>query len=130
MSLDRPHSQPSAQDRRDYYRITVTLPVKLEAANGGKETLFVEKSINISGGGIGMTVDAPYQPNDTLTLTLQLPDQSVFTSPIEVLRLNPLTAGGYRLHARFVKLTTQNRELLIRHITRFQRSNLQEHYSA
>ncbi|MFO0732517.1 MAG: PilZ domain-containing protein [Nitrospiraceae bacterium] len=90
-----------------------------------KRTLFVEKSINISGGGIGMTVDAPYQPNDTLTLTLQLPDQSVFTSPIEVLRLNPLTAGGYRLHAHNETHHAKPRVADQAH-HRFQRSNLQE----
>jgi hypothetical protein len=36
----------------------------------------------------------------------------------------------YRLHARFVGMTAQDRELLVRYILRFQRDHLQEHYSA
>ncbi len=123
-------SQPSATDRRDYYRITITLPVKLQAEDGSGDATFTEKPVNISGGGIGMTVEAPYRPSAILSLTLRLPEQSVFTSPIEVLRLDPLPTGGYRLHARFVKLAPHNREMLIKHITRFQRDHLQAHYSA
>ena len=42
----------------------------------------------------------------------------------------PYQINTYRLHARFVRMTTQNQELLIRHILGFQRSHLENHYSA
>jgi len=78
-----------------------------------------------------VTVTESYTPGEVLSLTLLLPEQVPFTSSIEVLRLDPLPVpgGAYRLHARFVRMTTQNRELLIRYIVRFQRDHLQDHYS-
>ena len=89
------------------------------------------KVIIVSGGGIGVTVTTIYKPGTVLSLTLLLPDQVRFKSSIEVLWLDPLPLLGdaYRLHARFVGMTSQNREQLIRYIVRFQRDHLQEHYS-
>jgi hypothetical protein len=48
------------------------------------------------------------------------------------LRLDPVPypADTYRLHARFIRMTSQSRELLIRHILGFQRDHLNRHYSA
>lgn len=132
MPSDAPASQPSGKDRREYYRITVTLPIRIQPETDSTEGELTEKSVNISGGGIGVTVTELYKPGEVLSLTLLLPGQVIFKSYIEVLRLDPIPYPGwtYRLHARFVRMTTQNREILIRHIVRFQRDHLQEHYSA
>ena len=131
MSSNTPPAQPSGKDRREYYRITVTLPICIQIETDNREGRYSKKSVNLSGGGIGVTLNVRYQPGDILSLTLLLPDQVRFNTSIEVLRSDPLTdsADAYRLHARFVKMTPQNRELLIRHIVRFQRDHLQEHYS-
>lgn len=131
MSPDAPASQPSGKDRREYYRITVTLPIRIQPETDTTEDALIEQSVNISGGGLGVTVSTVYEPNDILSVTLRLPDHGLFTSFAEVLRLDPIPypGGTYRLHARFVRMTTQNRELLIRYIVRFQRDHLQEHYS-
>ena len=104
----------------------------IQVAADDTEAELTEQSVNLSAGGIGMMVTASYEPGEVLALTLLLPDQVRFTSSIEVLRLDPLPLliGTYRLHARFVGMTTQNRELLVRYILRFQRDHLQEHYSA
>lgn len=132
MSSDAPASQPSGKDRREYYRITVTLPIRLQLKMDTTEDALVEQSVNISGGGFGVTVATVYQPTDILSVTLRLPDHGLFTSLAEVLRLDPIPypGGTYRLHARFVRMPSQDREVLIRHILRFQRDHLQEHYSA
>ncbi|MDR4480119.1 MAG: PilZ domain-containing protein [Nitrospira sp.] len=131
MPPDTP-SQSSGRERREFYRITVILPICIQLETDTTEGELLEKSVNLSGGGIGVTVTTIYKPGKVLTLTLLLPDQAPFKSSIEVLRLDPVPVPGdaYRLHARFVRLTTQNRELLIRYIVRFQRDHLQEHYSA
>lgn len=132
MSSDAPASQPSGKDRREYYRITVTLPIRLQLKMDTTEDALVEQSVNISGGGFGVTVATVYQPTNILSVTLRLPDHGLFTSLAEVLRLDPIPypGGTYRLHARFVRMPSQDREVLIRHILRFQRDHLQEHYSA
>lgn len=124
-------SEPSWRERREFYRITVLLPICIQSEPDTADCAFTEKSVNLSGGGIGVTVTTPYQPGTLLSLTLLLPDQVPFAAAIEVLRLDPLPipGGTYRLHARFVRMTAQNRELLIRYIVRFQRDHLQEHYS-
>jgi len=131
MPPDAPASPPSGSDRREFYRITVTLPIRIQPESDTREGEFVEKAVNISGGGIGVTVDVPYSPNEILALTLLLPDQVLFKAFIEVLRVDPLPypSGSYRLHARFVRMTAQSRDLLIRHIVRFQRDHLTKHYS-
>ncbi len=132
MPSDAPTSQPSAKDRRAYFRINVVLPISIQAETDTTEGEFIAKSVNISGGGIGVIVNVVYKPDEILSLTLILPDQVIFKAYAEVLRLEPLPyqADTYRLHARFVRMTTQNQELLIRHILRFQRDHLEKHYSA
>ncbi len=86
--------------------------------------------MNVSGGGIGVTVNVRYDPKEILTLTLIFPDHVMFKASIEVLRLDPIAypAHTYRLRARFVKMIPQDRELLIRYIMRFQRDHLEGHY--
>ena len=130
MPPDMP-SQPSGRERREFYRVTVLLPICIQLETDEAEGEFTEKSVNLSGGGVGVTVIERYTPGEVLSLTLLLPEQVPFKSSIEVLRLDPLPVPGraHLLHARFVRMTTQNRELLIRYIVRFQRDHLQEHYS-
>lgn len=131
MSPDSPSSQPSGRERREFYRINVLLPICIQLETDDAEGEFTEKSVNLSGGGVGVTVTEMYKPGAVLSITLLLPDHVPFTSSIEVLRLDPLPVpgGAYRLHARLVRMTSDNRELLIRYIVRFQRDHLQEHYS-
>ncbi|SPP63630.1 flagellar brake protein [Nitrospira lenta] len=132
MPSDAPASQPSGKDRREYYRITVALPIRIQPESDTTEGVLIEQSVNISGGGFGMTVATVYQPDDILSVTMRLPDYGLFTSLAEVVRLDalPYPEGTYRLHARFVRMTSQDREVLIRHILIFQRNHLQAHYSA
>ena len=132
MALDTPTSKPSARDRRAYFRVNTVLPISIQAETDTTEGAFIEKSVNISGGGMSVTVNVAYRPDDLLSITLILPDQFIFKIYAEVLWLDllPYHAGTYRLHARFVRMTTQNQELLIRHILGFQRSRLEHHYSA
>jgi len=132
MAPDTPTSKPSARDRRAYFRVNTVLPISIQAETDTTEGEFIGKSVNISAGGMSVTVNVAYRPDDVLSITLILPDQVIFKAYAEVLWLDPLPyhAGTYRLHARFVKMSTQNQELLIRHILGFQRSNLEKHYSA
>ena len=125
-------SEPSGRERREFYRITVLLPMCIQDPGDDRQGELIETSINLSAGGIGVMVAADYKAGEVLSLTLLLPDQVFFKASIEVLRLDPLPllGGMYRLHARFVGMTTQDRELLVRYILRFQRDHLQEHYSA
>jgi c-di-GMP-binding flagellar brake protein YcgR len=130
MSPNTP-SEPSGRERREFYRITVLLPICIQVVTDDREGELTETSVNLSAGGIGVMVTTHYKDGDVLSLTLLLPDHVPFKASIEVLRLDPLPllGGVYRLHARFVGLTTQDRELLVRYILRFQRDHLQEHYS-
>ncbi len=93
----------------------------------------LEKPVNISGGGIGVSVNVPYEPGDVLLVNLLLPDQVVFKASIEVVRADLVETHhvqAYRLHARFIRMIKQDRELLIGHIIRFQRDHLNSQYSA
>ena len=125
--------QPSSgRERREYYRITVTLPIRIRPESDQTEGDLVEQSVNLSGGGIGVTIAEIYRPQEILVIALQLPEHGLFIARAEVLRLDPIPAQGqrYRLHARFIRMSEQDREVLIRHVTRFQRDHLQDHYLA
>lgn len=130
MASDAAPRLPLESDRREYYRITVTLPICLQAGTDASEGPFIEKSVNLSAGGIGLVVNKPFQPNEILSCTVLLAEQVRFTSPIEVLRVDtiPYPPDTYRLHARFIEMTRDNRELLVRHILQFQREHLTKHY--
>jgi len=132
MPSDTPAPQPSPKDRREFYRITVTLPIGLQPESDQAEGTLVQRSVNISGGGIGVTLNQVFEVNEILSCTLLLPGQVLFKSYLEVLRVDPITypSNTYRLHGRFVRMTNQDRELLIRHIMQFQREHLNKHYSA
>lgn len=132
MPSDTPAPQPSPADRRQFYRITVTLPVCLQPEGDTTEGTLIERSINISGGGIGITLNQVFEVNEILSCTLLLPGQVLFKASLEVLRVDPITypLNTYRLHGRFVRMANQDRELLIRHILKFQREHLNKHYSA
>ena len=132
MPSDSPASQPSPADRREFYRITVTLPICLQPENDTAERPLIQRSVNISGGGIGVTLHQTFEANEILSCTLLLPGQMLFKSYLEVLRVDPIPypLNTYRLHGRFVRMAHQDRELLIRHILQFQREHLNKHYSA
>lgn len=118
-------------DRRHYFRITITLPVTIQL-EGGTDRILTQKSVNLSGGGIGFLTNTAYAPGDILMVAIQLPGQYFFTGRAEVLRHDvlPHMAHTYRVRARFINLTEQQRQVLIRSIMRFQREHLTAHYSA
>jgi c-di-GMP-binding flagellar brake protein YcgR len=132
MPSDKPASQPSPEDRREFYRITVTLPICLQPESDTAEATLIQRSVNISGGGIGVTLNQTFEVNEILSCTLLLPGQVLFKSYLEVLRVDPIAypLNTYRLHGRFVRMANRDRELLIRHILKFQREHLNKHYSA
>ena len=115
----------------DFYRITVPLPIRLQAENDTAEATLIQRSVNISGGGIGVTLNQVFEVNEILSCTLLLPGQVLLKSYLEVLRVDPIIypPNTYRLHGRLVRMANQDRELLIRHILQFQREHLNRHYS-
>jgi c-di-GMP-binding flagellar brake protein YcgR len=127
MASDPPTPQPSGRERRDYYRITVSLPICLQPETETTEEELIERAVNLSAGGIGITITTLFQAKDILSCTLLFPDDVRFKSFIEVLRIDPI---AYRLHGRFIRMSTQEREFLVRMILHLQREHLAKHYSA
>ncbi len=126
-----PDSQPSAKDRRHYFRMTSVVPISVQLETDPQEAVPSEQPVNLSGGGIGFISNLSYNPGDVLVLVFRVTDQVTFRARAEVLRITPLphTVQTCRVHARFVGMAEQERELLIRHIMRLQRDHLHEHYS-
>jgi c-di-GMP-binding flagellar brake protein YcgR len=131
MPPDTPTSPPSPRDRREYYRITVSLPICLRRDSDPVEPTPIQRSVNLSAGGIGVTLNETFQANEILLCSLLFPDNILFQSPLEVLWVDPIPypPNTYRLHARFVQMTRENREQLVRYILQFQREHLTKHYS-
>jgi c-di-GMP-binding flagellar brake protein YcgR len=127
-----PSSPSSPSDRREYYRITVSLPISLQPETDTTENELVEKAVNLSAGGIGVTLNQAFAVNTILSCTLLLPGKVLFKSYLEVMRVDPIPypLNTYRLHGRFIRMANPDRELLIRHIIQLQREHLNKHYSA
>ena len=127
-----PTPQSSPADRREYYRITVPLPICLQPENDTAEGTLIQRSVNISAGGIGVTLNQVFEVNAILSCTLLLPGEVLFKAYLEVLRVDPIPypLNTYRLHGRFIRIANADRELLTRHILQFQREHLSKHYSA
>ncbi|MGB4068848.1 MAG: PilZ domain-containing protein [Nitrospira sp.] len=132
MPPDTPASPPSPSDRREYYRITVSLPFCLQPETDRTDKKLVERAVNLSAGGVGVTLNQVFEVNAILSCTLLLPGEVLFTSYLEVMRVDPIPypLNTYRLHGRFIRMATSDRELLTRHIIQFQREHLNKHYSA
>lgn len=132
MAAPSPTPEPSGRDRREYYRITVTLPIYLQPETETIEGELVKQPVNLSAGGIGLTVNTLFQPDAILSCTLLFPDQVLFKSFVEVLRVDAVAypLNTYRLHGRFIRMTRDDRERLVRYILQFQREHLAKHYSA
>lgn len=132
MPPDSPAPPPSPRDRREFYRITVSIPICLQQEPDTAEPTLVERAVNLSAGGIAVTLNHPFQEHEVLTCTLLLPDQVLFKSALEVLRVDtiPYPRDTYRLHARFIQMARDSREQLVRSILQFQREHLSKHYSA
>lgn len=124
--------QPSARDRRAYFRITLVLPMSIQRGDDATEGTLTEKSVNISGGGIGFIADTDHNPGDIVVITLRLDEETLLKVRAEVLKRNPLPRrpDAYRIHARFIQMSVPEREILIGHIMRVQREHLHDHYSA
>ncbi|MDH4088233.1 MAG: PilZ domain-containing protein [Nitrospira sp.] len=132
MASDIPTPQPSPADRREFYRITVPLPICLQPEGDTAEETLIQRSVNISAGGIGVTLNQTFEVNAILSCTLLLPGKTPFKASLEVLRVDPIPypLNTYRLHGRFIRMANADRELLTRHIIQFQREHLNKHYSA
>lgn len=116
-------SQPSAENRREYFRVNAICSVNIQAGTDAAGGEFIEQLVNISGGGIGLTVNVVYHPDQVLLLTLMLPGQVIFKAHAKALRLDPIPhhVNTYNLYTRFIRRTAQNQELLIRSLLPFQR---------
>lgn len=82
--------QPNRQDRREYYRINVTLPIRLHYETDDTEGEFTKESVNLSGGGIGVVVDTLFQAGEILSCSLLLPGQVLFKRPLKCCGSFPL----------------------------------------
>ncbi|HEX5647131.1 MAG TPA: PilZ domain-containing protein [Nitrospira sp.] len=93
----------------------------------------MERSVNLSNGGIGVIVNTLHESHDILTLTMHFPGQVLFNASVEVLRVDLIEAHHIRTgrrHARFIKMAAKDQERLTQYIMRFQRKHLARHYSA
>ena len=79
-----------------------------------------------------MTINTAFQTNEILLCTLLLADQEPFRVYVEVLRVDPVhnPPHTFRLHGRFIRMSTPAREFLVRTILHLQREHLAKHYSA
>ena len=132
MASDTPTPQPSPADRREFYRITVPLPICLQSEGDTAEETLIQRSVNISAGGIGVTLNQTFEVNAILSCTLLLPGKTLFKASLEVLRVDPIPypLNTYRLHGRFIRMVNADRQLPTRHIIQFQREHISKHYSA
>ena len=87
-------------------------------------------SVNISGGGLRFTAEREFKQSDIIEVSLVLPPFTPVNAKAEVLRVTPQGRDGARYHiaARFVTISPDDRERLIRHILLLQAERLRSRH--
>jgi c-di-GMP-binding flagellar brake protein YcgR len=123
-------SKMNRTQQRNWLRIDVDIPVKItlmEEPHAG-DTLS-GKIIDISGGGLGMTIAAKLQKNSMLLLNFELPGRGKITDlPVKVVRVAGPRDGNLSrfIHsATFDGETDLTREKIIQFVFEKQRENIQ-----
>lgn len=87
--------------------------------------------VNLSAGGIRFPADRPVHPHEQLELNLVLPPFTPIRSIVEVLRVqecDPL-GGPFKVAAKFLSLSPDDRERIIRHIFTLDSARLRGYYA-
>jgi c-di-GMP-binding flagellar brake protein YcgR len=107
--------------RREYLRVPVTEQVEFSFQDAVTRKLVNSKGLtrDISGGGMAFFVDpsVPIRPEDTVSFTLQLPnDPNAITAKGVVLRVLDMTDqnGKMVVSIRFTDITDQNRQRIVK----------------
>lgn len=88
--------------------------------------------VNLSAGGIRFSADQPVRPHEQLELNLILPPFTPVRTIAEVLRVqegDPL-GGPFKVATKFLSLSPDDRERIIRHVFCLDSARLRRHYAS
>ncbi len=88
--------------------------------------------VDISAGGLGFDTPRQFQADDLLILKVILPPFSMIEATTRIIRVTPLDSGtgGFHLATQFVELSSDDQELIIRHILQVQAERLRARKAA
>jgi c-di-GMP-binding flagellar brake protein YcgR len=81
--------EPELIQRREYVRANAEVPVELEVSSeveGEEPTFYSGKTVDLSGGGMRLRVEAPLTANLRVGVTMTLPDQPPMRTEARVVR--------------------------------------------
>lgn len=122
--------------RREYFRVRVSLPVKLVGLESGSKGTqsnktsglhIIARTLDISGGGLSIHKEFPILPGTEFDIALTLEENEpplelkgrvVYSEPIKTFKGRQL----YRVAMAFVEIKEATRRLIIRHIFKLQQT--------
>ncbi len=124
--------------RREYFRVRISLPVKLAGATSPSDGLeanrasglhLIGRTVDISGGGLSIHKEFPVLPGTEFKMWLTLEEKQpplelvarvIYSEPIKTFQGRHL----YRVAMAFVGISEAYRRLIIKHIFRVQQTNM------
>lgn len=130
MSNKQPDSSNVFDDRRNFFRITASLPIAIAPEGQDGDLTPVPQTVNISGGGVGFITNTEYKTGSILVINMLLPGGVGIEAKAEVVRVSPSprARGAFRIGARFTEISSKDRDLLVRAIHLLQQKYLSTHY--
>ncbi len=118
-------------EKREYFRLTVSLPVDYRLEGDAAPPAPKPIKLNLSGGGIGFVTERRFKLGDMLVLTIKLPAQPAVTARAKIVRLNPIEKNEtmFSVGAQFTALSEHDQERILQYLLNVQRERRRERFS-
>ena len=116
------------EERRDFYRVMVRLPVRcLAVAADGSASLMMVRSVDLSAGGVCVVTDRVLGPGDHVRLSFQVPDGTLFKLEGHVAHAEVLHDGMHRYGLEFAELTPATEQRMFKAVFEQEQVNVGRH---
>ncbi|TAJ29479.1 MAG: PilZ domain-containing protein [Nitrospirae bacterium] len=121
----------SSEDKREYFRLTVNLPMAYQLEGETVSSAPTPMSLNLSGGGVGFVAERKFNLDDMLLLKILLPSQPPIFARAKIVRTAQLgkNTASYSIGAQFTGLDGKDKEQILKYLINVQLERRRERYT-
>lgn len=121
----------SNEDKREYFRLTVNLPMAYQLEGETVSSTPTSMSLNLSGGGVGFVAQRKFNLDDLLLLKILLPSQPPIFARAKVVRTAQLEKNttSHSIGAQFTDLDDKGKEQILKYLINTQLERRRERYA-